>query len=285
MVGIQPRLRVSTHRPIPWHEVSKIADPVFIVGGTNLLNSDQPFRRWWRLGPRDIRRINHSAVLFGVGWWQYQRDPNLYTSWAYRTSLTSQIENSVRDGYTRNKLHNLGIPATNTGCPTTWALTERPEHRESRGKRVITTITDYAKNPQQDSELLDLLGELYDEVAIWPQGQEDEVYIRSLGSGASTLGRDLETFDREVSDPETDYVGTRLHAGIRALQFGTRSTILEVDNRAREMGSDLGLPVVRRELDSHARTFIAADRQVTLTLPRREIDAWKESLRAWVGLK
>jgi polysaccharide pyruvyl transferase WcaK-like protein len=45
---------------------------------------------------------------------------------------------------------------------------------------------------------------------------------------------------------DVDCVGTRLHAGIRALQRKRRAIILGVDNRAEEMGHDFDLPVVAR---------------------------------------
>ena len=48
------------------------------------------------------------------------------------------------------------------------------------------------------------------------------------------------------SDKELDYVGTRLHAGVRAMQKGRRSIILSIDNRAREMGKDYNLNVIER---------------------------------------
>ena len=47
----------------------------------------------------------------------------------------------------------------------------------------------------------------------------------------ATSSVDAET-DALIQDTECDYIGTRLHGGIRALQHGRRSLILSVDNRA-----------------------------------------------------
>ena len=44
-----------------------------------------------------------------------------------------------------------------------------------------------------------------------------------------------------------DFVGTRLHGGIRALQKGHRTLIIGIDNRAIEINRDTGLPVLNSE--------------------------------------
>ena len=50
----------------------------------------------------------------------------------------------------------------------------------------------------------------------------------------------LEAFDNLLeSEIDLDYIGTRLHAGIRAIQKKRRSIIIGVDNRALEMQKTL----------------------------------------------
>ena len=44
-----------------------------------------------------------------------------------------------------------------------------------------------------------------------------------------------------------DYVGTRLHAGIRALQHKKRTIIIGIDNRAIEKAKDFNLTVIDRK--------------------------------------
>lgn len=282
-LGITPVLRLSTHDRMPWGQIDTISDPLFIVGGTNLLNSDHPLRRWWRIGPRDATSLRNRVLLCGVGWWQYQRDPNLYARWLYKTALAKSTSHSVRDSYTLDKLSRLGIPAVNTGCPTTWALSPTPERRDTRGARVVVALTDYAQDQDADRALLEFLNSIYDEVVVWPQGTGDREYVSRLGERHGFLEGDLDAFNRAMRDSDTDYVGTRLHAGIRALQLGARSTIVEVDNRAREMGSDIGLPVVSRGLGLDARAFIAEPREVSLRVPHGEIRRWMDSTRQWLA--
>jgi polysaccharide pyruvyl transferase WcaK-like protein len=57
----------------------------------------------------------------------------------------------------------------------------------------------------------------------------------------------LRAFDDFLSqDIAVDYVGNRLHGGIRAMQKLRRTIIIEIDNRAREMSRDFKLPTIAR---------------------------------------
>ena len=44
-----------------------------------------------------------------------------------------------------------------------------------------------------------------------------------------------------------DYVGTRLHGGMRALQHEKRTIILGIDNRAIELNKDYNIPVIEQK--------------------------------------
>ena len=50
------------------YRVLKNAD-ISLVGGTNLLSSNMPFYRQWKISPLDIP-FKNEIVLLGVGWWQ-----------------------------------------------------------------------------------------------------------------------------------------------------------------------------------------------------------------------
>ena len=84
----------------------------------------------------------------------------------------------------------------------------------------------------------------------------------------------LASLDECLEREAVDYVGTRLHAGIRAMQKGRRSLIIGIDNRAIEMGTDFNLPVVRRDdvakslqgrIDGSWETHIRLDHQAIRT--------------------
>lgn len=70
-----------------------------------------------------------------------------------------------------------------------------------------------------------------------------------------------------------DYIGTRLHAGIRALQNSVRSFIIGIDNRAIEMANDC-LPVLNQHNLSELTTLIK-DYSLDLTIPFENINQWR----------
>lgn len=64
---------------------------------------------------------------------------------------------------------------------------------------------------------------------------------------AKLLTPNMEVFDELVETTVSlDFVGTRLHAGIRVLQHKRRSIILGIDNRAPEKAIGFNLPVCPR---------------------------------------
>ena len=69
--------------------------------------------------------------------------------------------------------------------------------------------------------------------------------------------------------------GNRLHAGLRALQHGRRTIIVEIDNRAREMGADFGLPTVGRTDFQRLEQMILAPLELAVKTPHAAIDRWK----------
>jgi hypothetical protein len=95
------------------------------------------------------------------------------------------------------------------------------------------------------------------------------------------LSPGVQALDAELAEG-ADYIGTRLHAGIRALQVGARSTIVVIDNRAAEIGRETGIPTVSRSLlDSDEALF--GTRTVEVTMPHEEIDLWVSETRAWLS--
>jgi polysaccharide pyruvyl transferase WcaK-like protein len=249
-------------------ELVSVADHVFLAG-TNLLSADMNRTSEWRVRLRDTAWVN-DVVLMGVGWWQYQdQAPNRYTKRLLGRLLSRDSLHSVRDSYTGARLQALGFAAVSTSCPSTWSLTEdvcAAVPAERSGKALVT-FTEYNQDPVADRRLLELLSERYERVVLWPQQYGDVAYARSLdGRGLELIDPQLGALDDFLRSEEVDYVGTRLHAGIRALQNRRRTLIVGVDNRALEMSRDLGLPVVRRD-------------QLELELPRRIDSSWPTVIR------
>ena len=276
-------LRVPTHDLIrgPSYDCIRRSEHAFVCG-TNLLTSHMLLYRQWKVGLFDTLFV-HDFVLLGVGWWQYQSRPDFYTRVLLHRLLSNKKIHAVRDSYTERQLRAIGFEnVVNTGCPTMWTLT--PEHCASIPREpasaVVFTLTDYKPSPLQDTELVKCLLTEYGRVYFWPQGTHDWAYIKSLGlttKNIAVLPPRVRAYDQLLeSDPDLDYVGTRLHAGIRALTFGHRTIIIGVDNRAVEIGADTGLPVLPRAEISSLCAKINADYDPQIKIPERNIAIWKE---------
>lgn len=247
-------LSVGTHSlPTPEQERAVKQARYKIVCGTNLLTSHIEHHWRWILPDGFRQKWNYrNVILLGVGWGEYQDECSDYSRMIYRAMLNPGMLHSVRDEYTLKKLYRAGFRnVVNTGCPTTWALT--PEFCKGiptgKAREVVATITDYRRDPERDSEILAILGRNYDHIHLWLQGKQDGEYLQTLNVPANltTIPATLADYEAMLQPGKVDYVGTRLHAGIHALNHGVRSIILAVDNRATEMSRDVNLPVLKRE--------------------------------------
>jgi Polysaccharide pyruvyl transferase len=258
-------------------------DHVF-VGGSNLL-----YFRWWRpaswkIGPLGLARYRN-LVLMGTGWGAYEIAPNGYGRWVCRTILAQDRWHSVRDAYTqRMASEGLAVPrVVNTACPTMWCLTDERLAKipTSRGDECLFALTDYARDAQRDGELIRTLSAHYGgRLLFWPQGHGDLDHARSLGYTGRVLDRSFAALlSLLASGARVDYVGTRLHAGILCLEHGVRSLILSVDNRAREIAADTGLPVVERGNREALERWIEQPAPTRLRLPWQDIDRWRDQFR------
>ena len=144
---------------------------------------------------------------------------------------------------------------------------------------VITALTDYSRDYEADSYLIEKLSSNYEKVYVWLQGSNDYDYLKQLQQfnnlEAISGGVDsLTGFLR--SGIELDYIGTRLHAGIHALNCGIRSMIIAIDNRALEISKDTTLPVIpRHQLKELLLSAINEERPTIINLPWENINRWK----------
>jgi hypothetical protein len=258
-----------------------------LVCGTNLLASHMDEYKQWKIGGLEFSALR-DLTLLGCGWWQYQEAPNAYTELLLNRILSSKTLHSVRDSYSAQKLMGLqGKTVINTTCPTLWGLT--PTHLQQIPTRmardVVTTLTDYKADPVADLHLLNHLESRYRHVYVWIQGTGDFSYLKRLASQLSDRVRvvppTLDAYDDLLtSSLDLDYVGTRLHAGARALQKKRRSLILAVDNRAREISADTGLPCLPRERAvAELEALIEAFSPRSIHLPVAHIQRWLNQFR------
>lgn len=272
---------VPTHRFPNEMEMTRIRkNKRRLVCGTNLLSPD--FSSWclWHI-PHSMVGY-HNIITLGVGWGYYSDGFTNATRDIYRCILSSKGIHSVRDAYTENKMNEMGIKnVILTGCPTLWNLTTELCEKIPKIKSdiVVTTLTDYARNPRLDKVLLDMLGCMYKTVYLWPQGSRDLEYLREIDTNSSiqVLEGGVNEYSRFLQENNTDYVGTRLHAGIHALNYAKRTIIISVDNRAIEMKKSFNLPVVNREqIDSELNNLITKEYDINLSLPWENIEKWKK---------
>jgi polysaccharide pyruvyl transferase WcaK-like protein len=147
---------------------------------------------------------------------------------------------------------------------------------------VVTAVNSYRglRDPAADRQLLEILKRRYRTVYLWIQTHSDHEYARSLQEGLVHVNPRVDALDAVLtSELDLDYVGNRLHAGIRALQRGRRTIIVEIDNRAREMGKDFGLPTVGRTDFARLESMISQPFETAINVPHAAIDRWKSQFR------
>ncbi|WP_286033949.1 polysaccharide pyruvyl transferase family protein [Fusobacterium necrogenes] len=284
---------------IPTHIYFNIKDRYLLsenkfmfVCGTNLLRD---FSVWskknqWKVGGLFLlyillKKINN-VVLVGVGWSGYKyTTKSFFKNYLLRKLLNNGHIHSVRDEFTKQKLNEIGIyNVINTGCLTTWELTE--EHCNTipkiKSKKVIVTLTDYDRDVKKDKQMFKILEKNYDKLYFWAQGSEDLEYIDSLLKNSinyEVISPNLEAYEEFLESNECDFVGTRLHGGIKALQNKRRTIIIGIDNRAIEM-SEIGLPVIKREnIETDLEKMINSKLEIKINLPIENIEKWKAQFK------
>lgn len=277
-------LRVPTHVLPEAQELAQIPmAETKIVCGTNLMTPHYEDYSIWVM-PQDLVGYRN-VITMGVGWGRYCEEISPVSKYVYQTILSKTGLHSVRDSYTEQKFHQMGIHnVVNTGCPTLWKLS--PEHCSaipvSKASRVIATITDYDQAIEQDRKMLEILLKEYEDVFVWIQGSNDLKYLEQLISleRVNVVPRSVEAFTEILRKGSIDYVGTRLHAGIHALNQGVRSLIIAIDNRATEIGRDVNLPILLREdIGEKLVARINAPIKTEIILPEENIIRWKSQFK------
>lgn len=247
--------------------------------GTNALytNMVRPYPTWnvhlWNCG------VYKNTILLGVGAGINSKNVNLYTKTLYKKTLSRDAIHSTRDEYTKELLIKLGYNAVNTGCPTIWGLT--PEHcldiPHKKAENVVFTLTSAHGDLKNDQLMIDLLLKNYEKVFFWPQQCSDMYYLKSLNAkGVTIITPNLPAYDN-ILDCNIDYVGTRLHGGIRSLQHKNRSIIISIDYRAENMAKNYSLPVIdRKNIGDQLETFINSDFKTEINgIDWLKIQKWK----------
>jgi polysaccharide pyruvyl transferase WcaK-like protein len=270
---------------VPSHEALSDRTRAFLrksswcfIGGTNLLSSGLGPWDLWRLDERGAAALGSTrTICLAPGWKSYMPAPAGRAKALLQTALWSDGVHATRDSYTRDHLKSIGLSALATSCVTTWGLT--PEHCRTlpsgRSDSVVFTLTAWHGDPAADRAFVDVLRSHYKTLYFFPQMQDDFEYFKKFGwEDIKVVATTLETYDHFLENEDVDFVGTRLHGGIRALQKGRRALILAIDNRATEIGKDTGLPVIARADANAIRAWVETEPAIQLSLPQAAIDQW-----------
>jgi len=283
-----------------------------IIGGTNLfrLNYLPPARyNLWKVSVIDLKYFSDSTLLFGVGTtidiWRNRLIESISkyyskTMWKRILIKSSTVLHSVRDKETLKYLKDLGFEnVVNTGCPTLWDLT--PQHTKiipkDKSDNVIFTLTGH--NPisiKKSSSVLKILADNYEKIYFWPQSENDYFVLKNLIAPKlqsyiikkiNVLPPNLTAYDEFLKlHTHVDYIGFRLHAGIRALQFKKRTTIIAIDSRALSFKRDFNLPVIHaKDIDDCLNDIIDNNFDIKINLSYSTIDKFKEMLKNYIMLK
>lgn len=256
------------------------ADYKFICG-TNIINnhmvSPWPF---WNINFFNSRCYK-DAVLVGVGVSGFHGSDDkmsTYSKLLFSSFLSKKYIHSTRDKRTQSILTNIGINAINTGCPTMWGLTKKhcSEIPFVKSDSVVFTLTDYAADRANDQEFINLLLSNYKDVYYWPQGTQDYEYFSSFFNVTSIklISPDIKSYSNVLSG-DIDYVGTRLHAGIYAMQYKKRAIILSVDNRAKDIANSYCINTVERTDLKQIKELINSSFKTNVRLNEDNINLWK----------
>jgi polysaccharide pyruvyl transferase WcaK-like protein len=274
------KVDISTHMPVGgrWLKRFNDVDKRFVLG-SNILGFSFPKAAGnWSINPLSIPHLKNS-ILMGVGWRSYKKSFSSYERFIYKNILENKYVHSVRDSFTQERLKQLGIDSINTGCPTMWKLDE--DHcakiPTNKSENVIATITDYDRVPERDLQMFNTLIKNYKQVYVWVQGYFDYDYLKELNllPKVKIINPTLEAYEETLSNLDCDYVGTRLHAGIKALQYKKRSLIISIDNRAIEKGKDFNLPVLSGENMSELESKVNSKFPTNIRIPIDNIQKWK----------
>lgn len=275
-----------------------------IVCGTDLCRMRyRPFKltsNLWKLRVTDIKDLNNT-LFFGVGTTILPKKEDIihktaykleekYSAYLWNKILNKEIPHSVRDQETCEMLKRIGIKnVINTGCPTLWDLDENhcKNIPTKKGKNVISTIAGKASEGIY-LKYLEIAMKNYEKVFIWPQSMNDIPYMEKVknhfGSKVEILPATLKAYDEVLENEESlDYIGSRLHGGIRALQHKRRSIIIAIDSRARSFRNDFNLPVIDNKNLADLDTMINSEFRTEIKLRSERIREFKSMLKEYLN--
>jgi polysaccharide pyruvyl transferase WcaK-like protein len=260
------------------------ADLILLLG-TNALSAKYQRRGHfiWSVGRRDFKALEGKVVFVGVGASTNNRDVHPRQARLLKRLLSPNHKQSVRDETGKEILDSIGISAINTSCPTLWRYSSETPHIPTKSAPSVCFMLTQHKASENDLELVQSLRKCYKNLYFWPQQLRDLAYLRQLTdiSDIKIVPPQLEAYDNLLANTDVDVVGTRLHGSIRGLLHKRRSLAIVIDNRARDIGRETGLPTHSRdELGAELVQKLNEGFSTRLSLPVNNIDLFLAQFRA-----
>ncbi len=284
-------MRLATHvdnysplqlmKPIKKIGYFQNADLKFICG-TNLIQQKRlgKIHCQWALYPHNVS-LYTGSILVGVGTTDGGTRLDPLAEMLYRKVLSRNYIHSVRDELTKEIVNHLGFRAINTGCPTLWEMTPEKCREIPTGKASSCVISvsgyDTQKDPARDRQMLEIVSQNYRQLTAWIQTSRDEEYLDSF-PGTQEIRRiyNLKQYRELLRKEAPDYVGTRLHGGVFALQNNCRSIVISIDHRAEGFQKSNNLPVVKRErIGEDLERMINSDWKTEIRINEKAIKKFK----------
>ena len=287
VLDVNKMYNVATHNYPSESDIKTILKAKYaLIIGTNILSPQMELYSGWKFDNRLIKLRN--VVLVGVGWWGYKK-PSLFSKYVYENILSKDVVHSVRDEQTVEMLEKCGVKnVVKTNCLTMLGLDEKcSDIPKNKSERVIFTITSVMNNIDKDKNLIRIIKQNYNDIYFWPQGENDLEYLKTLDniSDINILDASLEDYTNFLETTDSlDYIGTRLHGGIHALQNGKRAIIIAVDNRAVEISKDTGLIVITDdELNDKLEVLINTEWETKISLNKEGIEEWHNNIKRLIN--
>jgi len=270
---------------------------VFTLSGGNAFHfgyTPFAFFNQWSISFLDVIYVR-DVILFGAGTSTPLRVTHpksdimiIYSKYFWRKILNNEFIHAVRDEESKRLLISLGFNnVKNLGCPSLWKLNQ--EHiryiPKQKADAVVMTLNSLYPS-KKDVKLVELLSDIYRDVYFWPQGYTDIYYIKLINSRISKpikiIPPNLDAYDNFMKIQDVDYVGVRVHAGIRALHHKKRSIIIAIDHRALSWNKSFGLPTISREKVELLQDIIINPIEVNIKIPEAEVKEYLIAFKRYV---
>lgn len=250
-----------------------------LVCGTNLLAKSMRYPvNNWNINSLVAAPLAGS-VLVGVGNSMVEKSIDGYTRRLYNKVLSHEFAHSTRDNETTEMLKSMGFSAITTGCPTLWQLTEAVIRRipTKRSDAVVLALTGSDRDYVADRHIIDVCRKIYSKLYFWTQTIHDAAYYNSFSDteDIERLSPDVESYGAFLDTHDVDYVGTRLHGGIFAMQHNKRAIIVSIDNRARNIAKANHINVIERSDIRNLESMVISELKTCVSVDFAAIDRFR----------